>query len=119
MTPNQAKAIARRPHLAAKVLGHEPLDGVPLPEPAKPKWLRHPNIARQCIHLDPHRLTNVEAKGMQKTAFALDTSCRGCSGNTQLQRCHGGSGVDGFTTVAWCANQCTVFQGPAAPTVDL
>lgn len=119
MTPNQAKAIARRPHLAAKVLGHEPLEATPLPERhPKLKWLRHPNVSKQCIHLDPHKLTNEEAHGMAETAFSLDTSCRGCNGNTQLQKCHGGSGKNGFTTVSWCSYHCTKFQGAPAPHVD-
>lgn len=75
-------------------------------------WLRTPRVALTCIHLDPYKLTNEEAAGREATAKALETSCRSCTGRTLLQRCHGGSGHDGFTTIAYCVNKCQVFKGP-------
>jgi len=80
---------------------------------APKKLLRSLPIARQCRHLDPHRLTNEEAKGLSETARKLDTSCRQCSGQTTLQRCHGGGGHDGYTTLAWCTGKCDRWEAKA------
>lgn len=74
-------------------------------------WLRSPRIAMTCIHLDPHKLSNTEAQGMEDTAKKLETSCRDCTGQTALQRCHGGGGHDGYTALSYCVNKCTIFQG--------
>lgn len=69
-------------------------------------WIRNPSLSLKCIHLDPHKLTNEEAKGMEETARKLQTSCRACTGQTSLQECNGGGGHDGYTTLSWCTTQC-------------
>lgn len=77
-----------------------------LKESNSPKLLRSLPLASQCRHLDPHRLTNDEAAHLSETAYKLNTSCRACSKKTILQRCHGGGGIDGYTTIAHCAGKC-------------
>lgn len=73
-------------------------------------WLRPPRVALTCIHLGEHKLTNAEAKGMEATAAKLETNCRGCTGNTAMQRCTGGGGYDGYTTLSYCVTKCKIFQ---------
>jgi hypothetical protein len=80
-------------------------------KPATSKLLRSPEESKQCVYLESHHLTNDEAKGLEEIAGKLGTNCRGCSGNTLLQKCSNPeAGVGGYTTVAYCSNNCRKFR---------
>lgn len=107
MTPNQQKWATRYPHrdTFAKT-GTATSDA----KPPTPTLLRSPAVAKTCSHLEPRYISNGEAHGMgealRDTAAKLNTRCSGCNGKTTLQRCTGGGGVNGFTTLAWCSAKC-------------
>lgn len=75
-----------------------------------PTLLRSPAVAKTCVHLEPRYISNGEASSMgeqlRETAAKLNTRCSGCNGKTTLQRCTGGGGVNGLTTLAWCSAKC-------------
>jgi len=68
--------------------------------------LRKPTVSMTCRHLDPNKISNEEAVGMEEIAKALETGCKGCAGYTTMRRCHGGGGVQGITTINYCSNRC-------------
>lgn len=78
--------------------------------PPEPTLLRSPAVAKQCVHLEPRYISNGEAhtlgEQLRDTAAKLNTRCSGCNGKTTLQRCNGGGGVNGLTTLAWCSAKC-------------
>lgn len=78
--------------------------------PPAPTLLRSPAVAKTCVHLEPRYISNGEAhtlgEQLRDTAAKLNTRCSGCNGKTTLQRCNGGGGVNGLTTLAWCSAKC-------------
>lgn len=88
------------------------MDGVapPAAKPPNPTLLRPPSVAKTCVHLEPRYISNGEAhtlgEQLRDTAAKLNTRCSGCNGRTTLQRCNGGGGVNGLTTLAWCSAKC-------------
>lgn len=106
MTPHQERLYARRPELRDRL---DAMRGTGVTPPA-PTLLRPPSVAKTCIHLEPRYISNGEAHNMgeqlRDTAAKLNTRCSGCNGRTTLQRCNGGGGVNGLTTLAWCSAKC-------------
>lgn len=104
MTPNQARTLARRPHLTSLYAGE------PLVAPPRRISLRTTDDIKRCRGWSPRRIPNGEATHLKDIAARLGTKHVGCRGTTHMQHCTLGAGVNGYTTIDYCRDKCGDYQ---------